>query len=159
MHAQKCIANAMTQDIGSIKWNVVEMGLDDTHASFKNSSIGCEEACPTCGRKCDGDVNDITHVHSCSLGHQIRGFSGIRLEDDFASIETCEEIRDDRRIMIENEDGKWKESTWCDVKVSHANWHYAPQCLAVGEANDRRMERIAKMRKAWNRYGEACITA
>lgn len=148
--AQSCIAEVL-QEVPSIYWTIVDMGLDETHANFKNSAIGCPEACPTCGRKCDGDVSGVTHVHSCSLGHQIRGMSGIRLENNFASTETCEEIRDDRRIIIENDDLSTTESTWREIKAKYPEWEYLP----LGDDKDARMERVVKMRKTWDTYGEA----
>ncbi|CAD7924766.1 unnamed protein product [Amoebophrya sp. A120] len=134
--------------LNEFTWSIVDMGLDDLRASFKNRSIGCPNACPTCGRKCDQDVNDVAHKCGCSLGHQIRGMSGIRLENDFASTETCDEISDDRRILQEDSDMSWKESTWYEIKQQFPNWEY----FSLDE-KDARYERIVKFRKAWDIYG------
>ena len=135
------------QGIANINWSMVDMGLDHIYNEFKNASIGCPKTCPTCGRKCDQDVNAINHRHACELGHQIRGMSGVRLENDFASTEACEEIKNDRKIFLETEN-IW--CTWYDAKQKHADWDY----LSLQE-NDQRLARILKTRQCWDDYGRA----
>ena len=128
-------------------WSLVDMNLDNLYNDFKNSSIGCPETCPTCGRKCDQDINSVNHRHACELGHQIRGMSGVRLESGAASTETCEEIRNDRKVYLETEN-VW--CTWYDKKQRHKDWDYV--CLTD---NDQRLDRIVKIRHCWDTYGNA----
>eukprot|EP00121_Abeoforma_whisleri_P014961 Awhi_evm1s13794 len=37
----------------NISWKFLDSGIEKIYNDFKNTSIGCPEMCPTCGRKCD----------------------------------------------------------------------------------------------------------
>ena len=145
--ASDVIAKYITESSDSSNWSLVDMKLDSLYNDFKNSSIGCPETCPTCGRKCDQDINSMNHRHSCELGHQIRGMSGVRLESGTASTETCEEIRNDRKVYLETEN-IW--CTWYDLKQKNRDWDYV--CLTD---DDKRLDRIVKIRHCWDTYGKA----
>ena len=56
--------------------------------------LPCSERCPCCGRLCDNPDSVEGHTHSCSHGHQVRGFKGIYLEDwcvtDLTFLNACQ---------------------------------------------------------------------
>ena len=57
----------------NINWSLGDLGLDNIFNKLKNMALACNKCCPTCGRKCDRDVEVSHPTHGCDLGHQIRG--------------------------------------------------------------------------------------
>ena len=61
-------------------------------------------------RKCEEDSNkNPVHKHSINNGHFIRGFAGIKLSNNNASIECCDEKIDNDILFLNNIKITWKE--------------------------------------------------
>lgn len=50
------VMRALDVDVKEIKFADEDFKLDLTQQEFRARSIGCQQCCPTCGRKCDQDV-------------------------------------------------------------------------------------------------------
>ena len=69
----------------------------------------CKQKCPCCDRICGHD--DLHKFHECLYGHQIRGISGVKLNNGEASVLRCEDIADNDILQFNG-----KESTWLEFK-------------------------------------------
>jgi hypothetical protein len=151
-----------------VQWDV-DAGLPETttiYEKMRNTSIGCHHTCPTCGRKCDADKDVVNHVHECTLGHQVRAFSGARMEDGKANTCTCDEMDDNQPMEVVDNwaaNAKKKETNWAKHKdvlrkkpkdqeggaEGGMNWeflHANGRDAALSQHEDN-------MHNAWNRIG------
>jgi uncharacterized protein YegL len=134
------IASVSTSEL---RWSYNDLGLDTIYQTYKNASVGCTENCPTCGRKCDRSGDN--HLHGCDNGHQVRGMYGIKVGSTLSS-KTCDEIKPDSLIMIDNntKQMKWKEF----VKNLYPGWNFTNLDPA------RIQEKVLAYRKYWKDNGK-----
>lgn len=138
------IANAI-QKSRAVSWTIVDIGLDTLYKRFEYKAIGCNKLCPLCRQKCDGDVMAVDHKHRCKY-HQIRGFGGVRLQDNQGSVDVCEEIEDNRRIWQES---KTAWTTWGQLKLDYPDWYFEP----LDRDNEPHKRRIVQYKNAWDKWG------
>ena len=127
-------------------WKEPELELDSVYNQLKNSTLGCNVTCLTCGRKCDKPFQHATK-HFCELGHQIRGMKGVRRGEGNLSTSTCDEIGDDELIEIQDVNGR-RRIKWSEFKSKEGkDWQF--KCLS----EDQIIQNRVKYDSCWDSYG------
>ncbi|CAF0919988.1 unnamed protein product [Didymodactylos carnosus] len=101
---------------------------DKSYMKLLDKARGCTAKCPCCLRPCDADHSseklstsgDDDNKHSCSTGHQLRAFSGIKIEVlNEASLYQCTEINNHDHIVV-----KGVRKTWNEMKLDYKQWDF-----------------------------------
>ncbi|CAF1241505.1 unnamed protein product [Didymodactylos carnosus] len=90
---------------------------DQIYNKLLDKVPGCTSKCPCCQRPCDIDhtliksnAGDEDNRHCCQTGHQLRAMAGIKFEvSNEASLFQCEQMTDDRPIVVRDTKKKWLE--------------------------------------------------
>ncbi|CAF0730234.1 unnamed protein product [Adineta steineri] len=100
---------------------------DQTYIRLQGKARGCTVKCPCCQRPCDADHSlvksnpgDEDNKHSCTTGHQLRAFAGIKFEvTNEASLYQCNEINNNDFIVVKGDRKKWAE-----MKLDYQTWDF-----------------------------------
>ena len=90
-------------------------------------------------------LGDEDNKHSCSTGHQLRAFAGIKMEvSNEASLFQCNEIKDNDFIIV-----KGIRKRWRDMKLDYPEWDFDLITTA-----DELAQLKSKFLYVWSKVGE-----
>ena len=103
------------------------MDTRDTYRRLLDKVRGCRNVCPCCHRPCDVDHTRIKsqpgsqdNEHRCLTGHALRAMNGYKFEEtEEASLWTCEQIKDDQIVVVDNQ-----RYLWSEFKSNHSHWKF-----------------------------------
>ncbi|CAF3963734.1 unnamed protein product [Rotaria sordida] len=125
---------------------------DQIYNKLLDKVRGCTSKCPCCQRPCDVDhtliksnAGDEDNRHCCQTGHQLRAMAGIKFEiSNEASLFQCEQMTDDRPIIVRGTKKKWSE-----FKNDYPDWDFGNSITP-----DELFKLRGKFLNVWSRIGE-----
>ncbi|CAF3979690.1 unnamed protein product [Rotaria magnacalcarata] len=125
---------------------------DQIYNKLLDKVRGCTSKCPCCQRPCDVDhtliksnAGDEDNRHCCQTGHQLRAMAGIKFEvSNEASLFQCEQMTDDRPIVVRGTKKKWSE-----FKNDYPDWDFGNSITP-----DELFKLRGKFLNVWSRIGE-----
>ncbi|CAF1401568.1 unnamed protein product [Rotaria sordida] len=125
---------------------------DQIYNKLLDKVRGCTSKCPCCQRPCDVDhtliksnAGDEDNRHCCQTGHQLRAMAGVKFEiSNEASLFQCEQMTDDRPIVVRGTKKKWSE-----FKNDYPDWDFGNSITP-----DELFKLRGKFLNVWSRIGE-----
>jgi uncharacterized protein YegL len=91
------------------------------------------------------NLGDEDNQHCCQTGHQLRAMAGIKFEiSNEASLFQCEQMSDDRPILVRGTKKKWSE-----FKTDYPDWDFGNSITP-----DELFKLRGKFLNVWSRIGE-----